>query len=175
MAHGNKRVRTVLIMILAVIAAMLTLAAAASAQDADEGSKKDNKLVIKTPSMGLAVSGTPDFARLGLPLYPGAKYVEDKHENGLDFSLNITGKTNVRFIVAKFRTPDSRERVRQFYQKKLGKEVTKFNEKDEDGSMIFEIKHPKDQRFVGLKVVDGQTEIHLVRMEGIDEENGSGE
>ncbi|MGO9273927.1 MAG: hypothetical protein ACLQOO_27430 [Terriglobia bacterium] len=174
MGSGTKRVGTILSLTLAAmaVAAVIVFAASAVAQDADQGSKKEDKqLVVKTPSMALAVSGSPDFARLGLPLYPGAKYVQDKEENGLDFSLNLRGKADVRFVVAKFRTSDSREQVREFYQKKIGKQVTKFTEKDEDGNMAFEIKHPKDQRFVGLKVVDGKTEIQLVRVEGIDDKD----
>jgi len=174
MGSDTKRVGTILGLTLAAMAvvAVLVFAAAAAAQDADQGSKKEDKqLVVKTPSMALAVSASPDFARLGLPLYPGAKYVQNKEENGLDFSLNLSGKPNVRFIVAKFRTSDSPEQVRAFYQRKIGKQVTKFTEKDEDGNMAFEINHPKDQRFVGLKVVDGKTEIQLVRMEGIDDKD----
>ncbi|HMD99309.1 MAG TPA: hypothetical protein VKM93_18535 [Terriglobia bacterium] len=173
MGSGTKRVGTILGLALTAmaVAAVMVFAAPATAQDADQGGKKEDKqLVVKTPSVALAVSGSPDFARLGLPLYPGAKYVQDKEQNGLDFSLNIRGKTDVRFVVAKFRTSDSREQVRGFYQKKIGKQVTKFTEKDDDGDMTFEIKHPKDQRFVGLKVVDGRTEIQLVRVEGIDEQ-----
>jgi len=173
MGSGTKSVGTIPSLTLAAMAvvAVMVLAASAAAQDADQGKKEDKQLVVKTPSMALAVSGSPDFARLGLPLYPGAKYVNDKEENGLDFSLNLSGKPNVRFIVAKFRTSDSREQVRAFYQKKIGKQVTKFTEKDDDGNMAFEIKHPKDQRFVGLKVVDGGTEIQLVRVEGIEDKD----
>jgi hypothetical protein len=172
MGSATKRVGTILGLALAAVGAMMVFAPPATAQDDDQGGKKESKQwVVKTPSVALAVSGSPDFARLGLPLYPGAKFVQDKQENGLDFSLNISGKPDVRFVVAKFRTSDSREQVREFYQKKIGKQVTKFTEKDEDGSMTFEIKHPKDQRFVSLKVADGKTEIQLVRVEGVDDKD----
>jgi len=174
MDSGMKRVGTILSLTLAAMAVVAVTVSAplAAAQDAEQGSKKEDKqLSIKTSTWALAVSGSPDFARLGLPLYPGAKYIQEKEQNGLDFSLNISGKPEVRFVVAKFRTSDSREQVREFYQKKIGKQVTKFTEKDDDGDMAFEIKHPKDQRFVGLKVVDGKTEIQLVRVEGIDDKD----
>jgi hypothetical protein len=174
MGSGTKRVGTILGLTLTAVtlAAVIVFASLAAAQDADQGSKKEDKqLVIKTPSMALAVSSSPDFARLGLPLYPGAKYVQDKEKNGLDFSLNLSGKPDVRFVVAKFRTSDSREQVRAFYQKKIGKQVTKFTEKDEDGQMVFEIKQPKDQRFVSLKAVDGRTEIQLLRLEGLEDKD----
>ena len=154
--------------------ALVMPTALASAQQEDQSDKKDDKFVIKTPSVALGVSTSPDLAHLGLPLYPGAKYFEDKQDNGLDFGLKISGKVDVHFVAVKFRTPDSLEQVRAFYQKRLGKEVTKFTWKDKDGDMVFEIKHPKDQRFVGLKAVDNQTEIHLVRMQGIDDKD-SGE
>ena len=170
MIYCTNRVRTILNLILAMMATAV-FAVSTVAQGAGQGNKKDDELVIKTPSVGLEVSTTPEFAKLGLPVYPGAKYVEDKKENGLDFSLNIIGKTDVHFLVAKFRTPDSLEQVREFYQKKLGKDVTKFTWKSKDSDMVFEIKHAKDQRFVGLKVVDGKTEIHLVRLQGIDEKS----
>jgi hypothetical protein len=46
--------------------------------------------------------------------------------------------------------------------------VTKFVEKDKDGSMVFEIKLSENSgRFVGIKSHDGMTEIDLVRLEGI--------
>ena len=171
MVSDTKRVGTILSLLLATMTAITLLASSAAAQDADQETKKDDNFVIKTPSVALGVSSSPDFARLGLPLYPGAKYVEDKHDSALDFGLKISGKVDVHFAVAKFQTADSLEQVRHYYEKKLGKQVTKFTWKDKDGDMVFEIRHPKDQRYVGLKVVDGKTEIHLVHMEGIDEKS----
>jgi len=163
--HKPRRVLLSLIVAAAALVAFEPRAQAAG-QDSE---KKDKEFVIKTPSVALEASQTPDLAHLGLPVYPGAKYVKDESRGSLDFNLSVSGKPNIHFVVLKFQTPDSKEKVRDFYQKKLGKAVTKFTEKDEDGNMAFEIKHPKDQRYVGLKSVDGNTEIDLVRVQGVDD------
>ena len=163
--------RWVLLSLVVAAAALLAFQPRAQAGGQDSANKdKDKEFVIKTPSVALQASQTPDLARLGLPVYPGAKYVKDESRgDSLDFSLSVSGKTNIHFVVAKFQTPDSKEKVRDFYQKKLGKAVTKFTEKDEDGNMAFEIKRSKDQRYVSLKGVDGNTEIDLVHVEGVDD------
>ena len=174
MGSGTKRVGTILSLTLAAMA-VIALATLATAQDTEQGGKKEDKqFVFKTPSVDVEASKSPDLARLGLPVYPGAKAVQDKEQDSsLDFSLSVSGKSDVRFIVAKFRTPDSTEKVREFYQKKIGKQVTKFTEKDEDGKSVFEIKHPKDERYVGLKAANGMTEIDLVRIEGVSSDDTS--
>jgi hypothetical protein len=136
-----------------------------------EGQDQDNSgIELKTPSGGFEVSGTVKASQTGLPLYPGAKPMPDadKDSGNLTFSLSLKGKPDMHFLVAKLETPDSMDRVRSFYQKKLGDRVTKFVEKDKDGSMVFEIKLSENSgRFVGIKSHDGMTEIDLVRLEGI--------
>jgi hypothetical protein len=71
--------------------------------------------------------------------------------------------------VGKFRTRDSRDKVRAFYQKQLGSKVTKYTEKADDGSTVFEIKHKLDQQYVSLKSDEGTVEIDLARIEGVEE------
>lgn len=138
----------------------------------EEGKDQDKSgIALKTPSGGFEVSATVKASQTGLPVYPGAKPVHDADKDGdnnLTFSLSREGKPDVHFVVAKLETPDSAERVRTFYEKKLGDRVTKFVEKDKDGSMVFEIKLSENSgRFVGIKSREGMTEIDLVRLEGV--------
>ena len=134
--------------------------------DANEGEKKE--ILIKTPWGGLEASATPDRSRLGLPVYPGARFVKDQKSDSFSFDLSVNGKPDFRFIVGKFETPDGIEKVRDFYQEKLGKDVTKFIEKTDEGGMAFEMKGKSGSKFVQLKNVSGRTQIDLLRLEGVD-------
>ena len=134
--------------------------------DANEGEKKE--ILIKTPWGGLKAAATPDPSRLGLPVYPGARFIKDQESNSFSFDLTIKGKPDVRFIVGKFETTDGIEKVRDFYRKKLGKEVTKFIEKTDEGGMAFEMKGKSESKFVQLKSASGGTQIDLLRLEGVE-------
>jgi hypothetical protein len=138
----------------------------AQCSGANESEKKE--ILIKTPWGGLKAAATPDPSRLGLPVYPGARFIKDQESDSFSFDLSIKGKPDVRFIVGKFETPDGIEKVRNFYRKKLGKEVTKFIEKTDEGGMAFEMKGKSESKFVQLKNVSGRTQIDLLRLEGID-------
>jgi hypothetical protein len=130
-----------------------------------------DEISVKTPSTGIEVSGSVKARQIGLPLYPGATYVSDrdKSQGNLLFSLTRAGKPDVKFLVAKFETPDDITRVREFYRKKLGNKVTKFTEDSKDGSLAFEMKADSQHgKFVQLKASGGTTEIDLVRLEGFD-------
>ncbi len=134
------------------------------------GSKKNDKkeILIKTPWGGLEASATPDPARLRLPIYPGAKFVKDGDSNSFSFDLSVKGKPDVHFLVGKFETPDGIEKVRDFYQKNLGKAVTKFLEKTDEGGIGFEMRGASESRFVQLKSFGGRTQIDLLRIEGLE-------
>jgi hypothetical protein len=128
-------------------------------------------LSVKTASGGLEVSGNVKAKEVGLPVYPGATYVSDrdKSQGNLLFSLSRSGKPDVKFVVAKFETPDDIAQVREYYRKKLGRKVTKFTVDDGDKSLAFEMRADDHHaRFVQLKTSDGKTEIDLVRLEGFD-------
>ncbi|HEY6292405.1 MAG TPA: hypothetical protein VI455_12720 [Terriglobia bacterium] len=143
------------------------------AQGKDQDS---NGVVLKTPAGGFEASGKVKASEIGLPVYPGAKSVADRdQDNGnLTLSLSRQGKPDVHFLVAKFETRDSVDQVRDYYQKKLGKDVTKFTSKAEDGSMSFEMKKANDRaKFVQIKTAGGMTEIDLVRVEGINVSDGT--
>jgi hypothetical protein len=153
---------------LAVAALLGSVGPLAQAQS-NKQQKEEISAKTSWGSFDAAVSTSP--GKLDLPLYPGAKLLKedaDKNTGSLSFHLSISGKPDVHFMVGKFQTPDSLEKVRDFYQKKLGSAVTKYTEKTEDGGSEFEIKHKMSGRFVKLKRVQWGTQIDLVRVEGLD-------
>ena len=165
------RVKQAGLITVALFAAAVYAWAAPALSGQEEGKDQEkNGIVLKTPSGGFEVSGTVKASQTGLPAYPGARPMadSDKDSGNLTFSLSREGKPDVHFLVAKLETADSVGQVRAFYEKKLGHRVTKFVEKDKDGSMVFEMKLSENSgRFVGIKSHDGMTEIDLVRLEGI--------
>ena len=139
---------------------------AAPQKPATESEKKE--ISIKTPWGSFETSVTVNPSRLGLPFYPGARFLEGEAPGSLTLDLSIKGEPSVRLVVAKFQTPDSIEKVREFYRKKLGKDVTKYIEKTDDGGTAFEIKRKPLTKVVQIKTVDSVTEIDLVRIENAE-------
>jgi hypothetical protein len=143
------------------------------AQDTSKGragDEQNKEIELKTPWGSLEATATPDPAKLGLPIYPGARFLKDENRGPLGFSISVKGKPDIHFLIGKFQTADSLEKVRAFYQKKLGSAITKFDEKTDDGGQAFEMKHNKDNRYVQLKPVAGGTEIDLVRTQGVEDD-----
>jgi len=125
---------------------------------------------IKTPLGSLEVHPEVSEASLGLPIYPGATRV--KNHDSATINIHIADDAQVRVLAAKFETTDAYEKVRAFYHDRLGDQVTRYREKDEQGKTVFEIKHDKQQRFVALKSEGDKTEIDLVHVsEGRGEGN----
>ncbi len=135
---------------------------------AKESEKKE--IFIKTPWGGLEAAVTPDPSRLRLPVYPGAKFLKDESAGTLSFDLAVKGKPDVHFLVGKFETPDPIEKVRDFYQRKLGRALTKFVEKTDDGGMAFEMEGKPESKYVQLKSVEGVTQIDLLRIVGLQDQ-----
>ena len=158
------------VMVMALILA--SLAGDGWAQDHDtEHEKNKSEILVKTPWGSMEAKAAENTRELNLPVYPGAQLLSDKESSPLSASLQFDGKPGIKFVVGKFVTPDSRDKVRAFYQKKLGKQVTKFTEKDEDGSTVFEIEHKLDQRYVALKNHGAMTEVDLVHLVGVETEH----
>jgi hypothetical protein len=133
----------------------------------DNGRKE---VSIKTPLGSLDVHPEVSEASLGLPIYPGATRVKD-HDSAT-VNIHIADEAQVRVLTAKFETTDFCEKVRMFYQARLGDQVTKYREKDQEGKTVFEIKHGKQTKVVSLKTEGDKTEIDLVRVsEGREEGN----
>lgn len=139
---------------------------AAPQKPAAEPEKKE--ISIKTPWGSFEASVTANPSRLGLPVYPGARFLEGEAPGSWNVDLSIKGEPSVRLVVAKFQTSDSIEKVREFYRKKLGKDVTKYIEKTDDGGTAFEIKHKPLTKVVQIKAVHSVTEIDLVRIENAE-------
>jgi hypothetical protein len=130
--------------------------------------KKD--VSIKTPFGSVEVNRGVNEASLGLPIYPGATPI--KEHDSATVSLDIADEAKVRVLAGKFETPDSVEKVIAFYHDRLGSEVTRYKEKDEEGKAVFEIKHDKQDKVVALKSDGDKTVIELVRVsEGRPEAN----
>jgi len=128
----------------------------------DQASGGKQEVSIKTPIGSLAVQHDVNEANLGLPIYPGATRVKDS--DSATVSIDIADEAKLRVLAGKFETPDSYEKVRAFYHERLGDQVTKYREKDEEGKTVFEIKHEKQQKVVALKSKGDRTEIDLVRV-----------
>jgi hypothetical protein len=125
---------------------------------------KDGKQVsIQTPVGSLQVNKDVNAAQLGLPVYPGATRVKD--EDSASISMDFGGEHGVHLTVAKFDTTDDLDKVRNFYQDRVGGEVTKFTEKNSEGKTVLEIKHNGQERIIALKSTGGRTRIELVRVE----------
>jgi len=147
--------------------------------DAGGGRKE---VSIKTLFGGIEVNKdkTVSEASLDLPFYPGATSISN-HD---DASVNMRfGNQALRIVVAKFQTTDPLDKVKDFYQERLTREVGKFepkdiefdpgrwdNEegnfigKDKEGKTVFEIKKHDHERVVALKDNGDGTRIELVRV-----------
>ncbi len=123
------------------------------------GEKKE--VTVKTPAGSFEVTKNVDEARLGLPIYPGAKPVRDKNAA---LNMNFGGEEGVRLVVGKFETSDPIEKVKDFYEQRVGSQVTKFTETDSEGKTVFEIKRKDQEKIVALKSMRGGTRIELVRV-----------
>ncbi|HLW79897.1 MAG TPA: hypothetical protein VKU44_09905 [Terriglobia bacterium] len=154
-----------------VATAALAGASARAQSDQDKEDKGKKELAVKSPWGSFDAQVAADAKGLGLPVYPGAELLKDKDDQALHAELKIEGKPGIKFIVGKFQTRDSRDKVLAFYQKELGKKVTKFTAKDDGGNAVFEIKHKLDQRYVSLKSGEGTTRIDMVRIEGIESDD----
>jgi hypothetical protein len=126
------------------------------------GAKK--QVEIATPFGGIQVNKNAEVseAALGVPVYPGSKRMP--HEDSAVVNLGLPGDAGLHVAVAKYETADSIDKVKAFYQDRIGKEVTKFKERDNEGKTVFEIKAGDDVRVVALKSAFDGTRIELVHV-----------
>ncbi len=125
---------------------------------------------ISTPVGSLEVNKGVNEANLGLPIYPGATRMVDK--GSATVNIDIADEAKVQVLAGKFETPDSIDKVRDFYHARLGDQVTKYRDRDENGKTVFELKHDKQDKIVTLKYDGDKTIIELVRVsEGNAEAN----
>ncbi len=127
------------------------------------GGQKD--VSIKTPVGDFEVhkdASEITEARLGLPIYPGAQRVVD--DGSASVSMVFPGQNQMRLAVGKFETSDDFDKVEQFYQDRIGSQVTKLTKRDAQGRTVFEIKSKDDERIVALKSLMTGTRIELVHV-----------
>ncbi len=129
---------------------------------AESGSGR-KEVSIRTPVGSLEVTKEVNEARLGLPIYPGARRVGDN--DGATLNMEFGGEEGVRLVVGKFETTDPIDKVRAFYEERVASQVTKFTEKDSEGKTVFEIKRGGSEKIVALKITDKGTRIELVRVD----------
>ena len=165
-SHGNYVVIALLLLALIVVVGAtgiwvgLHILSRAVHVDVEDNIKK--QVSIKTPVGSLEVNHDLNEAGLGLPIYPGATRLTD--HGSATVNIDIADQANVRVLAGKFETPDSLDKVRDFYHGRLGEQVTKFTERNEDGKTVFEIKHDKQEKVVALKSNGDKTLIELVRV-----------
>jgi hypothetical protein len=151
-------------------AAVSAMAAQPPSSPVRPDSRANKQVEIKTPWGSFQAKASASQTALGLPLYPGAEPLKNEGSAPIHADLSIGGKPTITLVVGKFSTKDGKEKVRAFYQKELSNKVTKFTERADDGSTVFEMKHKAEQKYVSLKTIDGRTEIDLVRIEGVEDE-----
>lgn len=140
-------------------------------QKDEGGGQKD--VSIRTPVGNFEVhkdAGDISEARLGLPIYPGSTRVAD--DGSASVSLEFPGENQVRIVAAKFETTDDFDKVEKFYQNRIGSQVTKLTEHDDQGRTVFEIKTKDDERVVALKSRTAGTRIEMVHvLHGVNQVN----
>ena len=133
--------------------------------------KEGKQVSVQTPIGSFEVKKDVNEAQLGLPVYPGATRLKD--EDSATINMNFGGEQGVHVVVAKFETTDDLEKVRSFYQDRVGGDVTKFIEKNNEGKTVFEIKRKNQERIISLKSTGGGTRIELVRVDHGREEGSN--
>jgi hypothetical protein len=82
---------------------------------------KEKKVQIDTPFGGVHVNTDQTTAAdLGLPTYPGAIAVKDNDNSSADVHLGF-GPWQLRVRVAKYESPDAKQKVSDFYKQALGR------------------------------------------------------
>jgi hypothetical protein len=87
----------------------------------DKGKNGEDKDVeVRMPMGGVQVhQSAPSSADMGLPTYPEASIVEDKHGNSADVQVGF-GSWQITVRVAKYQTGDPEAKVTSFYRAALG-------------------------------------------------------
>lgn len=131
----------------------------------DKSQQGQKDVAITTPVGNFKIHKEADAlteGRLHLPIYPGAQRLGG--DDSVSLSLEFAGQNEMRLAVGKFQTPDDISKVEDFYQERIGKEVTKLVRRDSQGKIVFEIKNTGDERIVALKENGDGTRIEMVRV-----------
>jgi hypothetical protein len=173
----------VLLASLAVWAGLRFLTRSLKVQVNDEGGDR-KEVSIKTPFGNIEANknGGVTESALRLPIFPGARQAKDA--DSASVSLGFPRSNTLRIVAGKFDTPESFDKVRDFYQNRLQVEDGPFTRSDHidsnddfngepdgnfvgvshDGKTVFKIKLKDDLRVVTLKENSDGTRIELVRI-----------
>jgi hypothetical protein len=139
---------------------------------------------------GLTASGKASFSELGLPSYPGAREYKETSNDSSAASLGFwAGSTGFKLVVMKFESPDSAEKIADFYRKGLSKHgkvldcsheasqedsakksddkseiLTCENDHADAGEMLLKSGSKPNQYIVGIKRVGDRTQFQLVHL-----------
>jgi hypothetical protein len=128
----------------------------------EEREGRHKEVSINTPVGSIEVHHEVDEDSLSLPIYPGATRVKDKDTASVN--LDFAGEAGVRVLAAKFETSDSFERVKAFYQERVGSQVSKLTDQGSNGKITFDIKGSDQEKIVDVKGAGSKTLIELVRI-----------
>jgi hypothetical protein len=167
---------------LALIPALI-LMFSAFAQDSQKDSQ--NKSVDVHSSAGdLHVGNDGDAKKVGLPLYPGARFKSDDKNNSQANLSVLTEAFGMKLVVAHYETDDAPGKVVDFYRdklKKYGKVVECHAQKHGDDIDVHEGKDSKDKELkcdedsgpVTKLQVGTEDNQHAVAIEPADSGKGS--
>ncbi|HMG03360.1 MAG TPA: hypothetical protein VK596_09525 [Edaphobacter sp.] len=102
-------------------AALFTVAMTCGCRVATDENGDNKNVKVATPFGGVQVktNDAAGIAGIGLPVYPGAELVKkDKNNGSADVNLSF-GKFQLRVKAASYRTPDSPDKIREFYRDAL--------------------------------------------------------
>jgi len=107
---------------LALVAAAATFLAGCRVQVDKDANGQEKNVQVDTPFGGVHVNTDQITATdLGLPVYPGAKQVNDKENHkSADVHMGF-GEWQMRVRAVSYSTPDSQDKVAAFYKKELGR------------------------------------------------------
>ena len=102
---------------------VFVIAATACSIQVDPSKNGDKNVKIQTPVGGVQVkTDNMAAADIGLPVYPGATLADkgEKDHGSADIHLGF-GDWQMRLKVVKYHTPDSQDKVLDFYRKAMGR------------------------------------------------------
>jgi hypothetical protein len=101
----------------AVAAVLLSIAGCGVDVRSDGGSGKRD-VEIRTPVGAMSVHTNVDSTATGLPVYPGARPVDDDDSSSADVSLG-NGLFGVKVVAAKFESDDRPDAIVDFYRREM--------------------------------------------------------
>lgn len=107
---------------LLAVAAFAVTVAGCRVQGTRGANGEEKEVQVDTPFGGIHMNTNQTTATdLGLPVYPGAQIARDKeNDKSADIHMGF-GQWDLRVKVVNYSTPDSRDKVADFYKKALGR------------------------------------------------------